>query len=130
MFLTPPVITDLAKHPAVEQYDLSSLRSILCAAAPLGAELEQMTADRLGCDITELTIRDGHVLRHGAPTEKSYWSLAPLLHHPTATGSAPRKDRASYTIVGHSTPRLDLPAKVFGQPIFIHDLKLDGGPQG
>jgi CO/xanthine dehydrogenase Mo-binding subunit len=96
------------------------------ACAEVRALLLHDTADQLGCDIAELTIRRGHVLRRGAPTEKSYWSLAPLLHHPTATGSAPRKDRASYTIVGHSTPRLDLPAKVFGQSIFIHDLKLDG----
>jgi acyl-CoA synthetase (AMP-forming)/AMP-acid ligase II len=53
VFLTPPVVTDLAKHPDVERYDLSSLRSILCAAAPLGAEIEQMTADRLGCIVRQ-----------------------------------------------------------------------------
>jgi acyl-CoA synthetase (AMP-forming)/AMP-acid ligase II len=53
VFLTPPVVTDLAKHPDVERYDVSSLRSILCAAAPLGAEIEQMTADRLGCIVRQ-----------------------------------------------------------------------------
>jgi acyl-CoA synthetase (AMP-forming)/AMP-acid ligase II len=53
VFLTPPVVTDLAKHPDVERFDLSSLRSILCAAAPLGAEIEQMTADRLGCVVRQ-----------------------------------------------------------------------------
>jgi acyl-CoA synthetase (AMP-forming)/AMP-acid ligase II len=53
VFLTPPVVTDLAKHPDVEHYDLSSLRSILCAAAPLGPEMEQMAADRLGCVVRQ-----------------------------------------------------------------------------
>jgi acyl-CoA synthetase (AMP-forming)/AMP-acid ligase II len=53
VFLTPPVLNDLAKHPAVDAYDLSSLRSILCAAAPLSADVEQMTADRLGCVVRQ-----------------------------------------------------------------------------
>ena len=35
-FLTPPVVNELVKNPAVDEYDLSSLRRILCAAAPLG----------------------------------------------------------------------------------------------
>ena len=59
--LVPPIVLALAKHPAVGDYDLSSLRRILCGAAPLGAEVERACAERLGCDIlqgygmTELT---------------------------------------------------------------------------
>ncbi len=53
VFLTPPVVNDLAKHPAVVDFDLSSLRSILCAAAPLGPDVEQMAADRLGCIVRQ-----------------------------------------------------------------------------
>jgi len=48
-FLTPPVVMELTKSDVVDSYDLSSLRSILCAAAPLGAEIEQAASDRLGC---------------------------------------------------------------------------------
>jgi acyl-CoA synthetase (AMP-forming)/AMP-acid ligase II len=40
-FLTPPVVNELVRNPAVDEYDLSSLRNILCAAAPLGPEAEQ-----------------------------------------------------------------------------------------
>ncbi|KAI9023802.1 hypothetical protein CLU79DRAFT_748259 [Phycomyces nitens] len=36
--IVPPVAVHLAKHPAVENYDLSSLRIIGCGAAPLGRE--------------------------------------------------------------------------------------------
>jgi acyl-CoA synthetase (AMP-forming)/AMP-acid ligase II len=53
VFLTPPVVTDLARHPDVDGFDLSSLRSILCAAAPLSSGLEQATADRLGCIVRQ-----------------------------------------------------------------------------
>src|SRR5438270_1899340 len=52
-FLTPPVVQELIRQPAVERFDLSSLRSILCAAAPLGPELEQAAADRLGCVVRQ-----------------------------------------------------------------------------
>lgn len=52
-FLTPPILVDLTKSPLVDQYDISSLRSILCAAAPLGPELEQAAADRLRCAVRQ-----------------------------------------------------------------------------
>ena len=52
-FLTPPILVDLTKSPLVDRYDISSLRSILCAAAPLGPELEQAAADKLGCAVRQ-----------------------------------------------------------------------------
>ena len=52
-FLTPPVVQDLARQPLVDEFDLSSLRSILCAAAPMGAALEQAAAERLGCVVRQ-----------------------------------------------------------------------------
>ncbi|CCG83667.1 putative 4-coumarate-CoA ligase [Taphrina deformans PYCC 5710] len=44
----PPVITLLAKHPIVEKYDLSSLRTIGSGAAPLGQEVQQALRLRTG----------------------------------------------------------------------------------
>ncbi len=38
-YLVPPIILALAKHPIVENYDLSALRQVFSGAAPLGAEL-------------------------------------------------------------------------------------------
>ena len=38
-FAVPPVVLALAKHPIVEQYDMSSVVQIFSGAAPLGAEL-------------------------------------------------------------------------------------------
>ena len=41
----PPIMLALARNPLVDDFDLSSLRSIACAAAPLGAELADEVAD-------------------------------------------------------------------------------------
>ncbi|HZP85253.1 MAG TPA: AMP-binding protein [Burkholderiales bacterium] len=51
--LVPPIVLQLAKHPAVEQYDLSSLRQIMCGAAPLGEDVERECAQRIGCDVMQ-----------------------------------------------------------------------------
>ncbi|GGM71859.1 AMP-binding protein [Dactylosporangium sucinum] len=47
--VVPPVVRALAHHPAVDRYDLSSLRSLGVGAAPLDAGTEQRCAERLGC---------------------------------------------------------------------------------
>lgn len=45
--LVPPVMVLLAKHPRVSEYDLSSVKRILCGAAPLSAEIEDAVLKRL-----------------------------------------------------------------------------------
>ena len=52
-FVVPPIVVALAKHPMVDQYDLSSLRQIFSGAAPLSAELSDEVAARLGCDVVQ-----------------------------------------------------------------------------
>jgi acyl-CoA synthetase (AMP-forming)/AMP-acid ligase II len=47
--VVPPVMLALAAHPLVDHYDLSSLRVLGVGAAPLGADVEQRCAERLGC---------------------------------------------------------------------------------
>ncbi len=53
LFLVPPVVLALAKHPLVEQYDTSSVEQVVCGAAPLGAELGDACATRLGAVMTQ-----------------------------------------------------------------------------
>ncbi|MGV9754295.1 4-coumarate--CoA ligase family protein [Streptomyces tricolor] len=48
LYVAPPIVLALAKHPAVSRYDLSSLKYILSAAAPLDAQLARACAERLG----------------------------------------------------------------------------------
>ena len=44
----PPVAVAMAKHPLVDQYDLSALKIFVSAAAPLGADLSDAVGRRLG----------------------------------------------------------------------------------
>ena len=46
--LVPPLIVFLAKHPEVAQYDISSLRSIISGAAPLGGNVVKDAQARIG----------------------------------------------------------------------------------
>jgi len=48
-YVVPPIVLGLAKHPLVDNYDLSSLEVIMSGAAPLGSELAEAAAERLGC---------------------------------------------------------------------------------
>jgi acyl-CoA synthetase (AMP-forming)/AMP-acid ligase II len=52
-YLVPPIVLALAKHPAVEGYDLSGLEVILSGAAPLDAEQAEACANRLGCNVIQ-----------------------------------------------------------------------------
>jgi acyl-CoA synthetase (AMP-forming)/AMP-acid ligase II len=47
--VVPPIVLALAKHPLVEEFDLSSLEFMGSGAAPLSAELEVACGERLGC---------------------------------------------------------------------------------
>ena len=51
--VVPPIVLALAKHPAVDDYDVSSLRVITSAAAPLGEDLAHACATRLGCRVKQ-----------------------------------------------------------------------------
>ncbi|GHE99502.1 AMP-dependent synthetase [Streptomyces werraensis] len=48
LYVAPPIVLALAKHPLVAQYDLSSLKHVISAAAPLDASLAAACAQRLG----------------------------------------------------------------------------------
>src|SRR5437867_3822230 len=52
-FVVPPLVLALAKHPAVDGYDLSSLQRMMSGAAPLDAALETACARRLGCALVQ-----------------------------------------------------------------------------
>ncbi len=53
LIVVPPIILALAKHPMVENFDLSGVRSVISGAAPLGAELQQACTARLGATVVQ-----------------------------------------------------------------------------
>ena len=52
-FVAPPMVVALAKHPLVDQYDLSALKMVFSGAAPLSAELALECGARLGCEVVQ-----------------------------------------------------------------------------
>lgn len=65
----PPIVVMLAKRPETKNYDLSSLRNILCGAAPLSKELQNEVSSTIGKNLkivqtwgmTEVTCSSLHV---------------------------------------------------------------------
>ncbi len=82
MWVVPPVALALAKHPLVDDYDLSHLREVFIAAAPSGPELSDAIAVRLGCTalqgygMTELS-PVSHVVPRDAPRSGAAGVLTP-----------------------------------------------------
>ena len=97
------------------------------ACADVRALFLDQAAKVIGCPASELSIRDGSVLRKGAATGQDYWTLAGAVDlNMKATGTGKLKALAEMQHIGESAARLDLPDKVFGHAIFIHDMQLPG----
>jgi acyl-CoA synthetase (AMP-forming)/AMP-acid ligase II len=98
-FIAPPVAVALAKHPLIDEYDLSSLNTVMSGAAPLDADLGHAVAKRIGCRVVQgygmselspvshITPFDGGVRNMGmvAPLSSVGWTVsnaATKLIHP------------------------------------------------
>ncbi|EHK17053.1 uncharacterized protein TRIVIDRAFT_80487 [Trichoderma virens Gv29-8] len=62
MYVPPPIVLALGKHPVISKYDLSSLRWITSAAAPLSRELAVSVWDRL-----KVGVKQGYGLSETSP---------------------------------------------------------------
>ena len=85
-----------------------------------------VAAERLGVAVGTLEVRDGTIVGPGN-LRTSYGELADdALLARDATPNAAAKPIAARQVAGQSTPRVDIPDKVFGRPRFIHDRGFDG----
>ncbi|MCM3873669.1 MAG: 4-coumarate--CoA ligase family protein [Pyrinomonadaceae bacterium] len=64
--LVPPIVLALSKSPVVDNYDLSTLGTIFCGAAPLGEDLTRACMERLHC-----RIRQGYGMTETSPVTHS-----------------------------------------------------------
>ena len=62
VFIAPPIAVALAKHPLVDQFDLSSVKAIFSGAAPLDSNLAGAVAARL-----DTTVRQGYGMTELSP---------------------------------------------------------------
>jgi len=60
--LVPPIVLALAKQSMISGYDLSQLKTIFCAAAPLSADLTRECSERIGC-----LIKQGYGMTEASP---------------------------------------------------------------
>jgi len=79
LFLVPPIVLALAKHPIVDKYDTSSVRQIFSGAAPLGGDVAAAAAKRLGC-----TVAQGYGMTETSPVTHS---IAPGEYRPGSVGT-------------------------------------------
>ena len=52
-FVAPPMVVAFAKHPVIDNYDLTSLQQIFSGAAPLSADLAAECGGRLDCEVVQ-----------------------------------------------------------------------------
>ncbi len=98
------------------------------AAAEARRILLAQAADKLDADPGELLVSDGTISVANDPARSI--SYAQLMggkrFKRKVTYNAPLKSPADYRVVGHSIPRVDIPAKFSGQQSFIQDFSLPG----
>ncbi len=71
VYIAPPVAVALAKHPLVDQYDLSVIDTIFSGAAPLDVDLAAAVAKRLGCRVSQgYGMTEMSPVSHAIPDER------------------------------------------------------------
>ena len=53
LYVVPPIVLALTKHPLVDQYDLSSVKLVSSGAAPLDESVQRACAERLKCLVVQ-----------------------------------------------------------------------------
>lgn len=114
-----------------ESYTFSSISiqhsggALRQAATEMRHLLISNAARALNVDTKSLSVSDGRILTDGASSAASYWNLlADTDFQVEITGKVRPKSPDQYLYVGTSTPRIDLPGKIFAEDSFIQDVRL------
>lgn len=116
VFIAPPVAVALAKHPLVDDYDLSSLRVMVSGAAPLEEELGATVSKRLsvpvvqGFGMTELS-----PVSHLVPTADGGVSIAGR-RAPVAAGGWPVPNTVNKLLNPATGAEIGLPEDGLSEP--------------
>jgi nicotinate dehydrogenase subunit B len=98
------------------------------AAATARRALVEMAAQRLRAPVGDLEVKYGVVRVHGDPTRHVSYSelIGDREFRLKVDKNAPVKNPAQYTVVGKSVARVDIPAKVTGEWMYVHDVRVPG----
>jgi CO/xanthine dehydrogenase Mo-binding subunit len=101
------------------------------AAAEARAALLEMASPRLGAPIDSLVVANGVVSVRGGAKSVTFGELVGGKRFERAvSGKAKTKAPNEYTIVGKPQPRVELPAKMTGRHVYVHDVRVDGMVHG
>lgn len=87
-YVAPPILVALAKHPLVDQFDLTSLRTITSGAAPLDESLAQAVEQRLRRGATDgVVVAQGYGMTELSPVSHTTPERG---HEPAGAGPTPK----------------------------------------
>ncbi|WP_343650918.1 molybdopterin cofactor-binding domain-containing protein [Herbaspirillum sp.] len=99
------------------------------AAAQAREHLLAMAAAQWGIPVARLRIAAGRITDADQPQRStSYFTLlaGQKIVLTLDPGDVPLKPASQYTLVGRSSQRVDIPAKVRAEPVYVHDVRVPG----
>jgi nicotinate dehydrogenase subunit B len=100
--------------------------ALMNAAAQTRQILVDLAATKFGVAADQLKTVNGTIVAPDGRSLKYGEVIGPDALHREAAPTSTFKDPKTYTIIGKSLPRVDIPAKVTGGEAFVHDLRLPG----
>lgn len=89
-----------------------------------------LAATKLGQPVDTMKLDDGTITAANGQSV-TYWDLVTGNELDVdATGTGKRRPASDYKYIGKSVPRIDIPAKMVGTPIFVQDMKPEGTVYG
>ncbi|KFE71468.1 xanthine dehydrogenase family protein molybdopterin-binding subunit [Hyalangium minutum] len=99
-------------------------KAVRAAAAEVRSILVSMASEHLRVPASKLRVQDGTLTDPSSKRTVTYWSLTGGKElRREATGSVAPKPASARRYSGRSIPRRDLPPKITGEAIFVHDLR-------
>jgi CO/xanthine dehydrogenase Mo-binding subunit/aerobic-type carbon monoxide dehydrogenase small subunit (CoxS/CutS family) len=130
------IMADTGQSPD-EGYTGSSMsletsgNAIRYAAAEARHILLAEAAEELGAPVERLTVHDGTITDPASGRSVTYWALqGGKRFGALVSGVVQPKGADAYSLLGRDQDRLDLLAKVTGEPIFVQDMDLPGMVHG
>lgn len=100
------------------------------ASAEVRHILLELASAKLGQPINALKVSDGMITGSGG-AKATYWELVTGKElERQATGTVPLKPASEHRYIGKPTPRVDIPAKMTGQEIFLQEYRPEGMVHG
>jgi CO/xanthine dehydrogenase Mo-binding subunit len=97
------------------------------AAATARARLMALAAAKLQRPPGDLDVTDGEIIVHGGVETVGFGALiGGARFDMDVDKAAPLRDPSTYTIVGTSYPRPDLPAKLTARHVYVQDYRVEG----